>query len=133
MVIKEKVLVMDLDGTLCLGKAKGETYADVQPRKDVVATLRRYREQGFHIIIATARTMRTYEGDIGKINKHTLPEIVTWLHRHDIPFDSIHVGKPWQGKGGFYVDDKAIRPDEFVNLSYAEICALVGEDEAVGQ
>jgi capsule biosynthesis phosphatase len=38
------------------------------------------------------------------------------------------MGKPWGGRGGFYVDDKAIRPDEFLRLSYEEILALVGED-----
>ena len=38
--------------------------------------------------------------------------IVNWLNKHDVPFDEIHIGKPWCGDDGFYVDDKAIRPDE---------------------
>jgi capsule biosynthesis phosphatase len=51
-----------------------------------------------------------------------------WLDRHGIPYDELHVGKPWPGRGGFYVDDKAIRPEEFVGLSYQEILAIVGTD-----
>ena len=40
----------------------------------------------------------------------------------------MHLGKPWPGRGGFYVDDKSIRPDEFLKLSYEEILALIGEE-----
>jgi len=47
------------------------------------------------------------------------------LVRHEIPYDELYVGKPWCGFEGFYVDDKAIRPDELVKLSYAEICQLL--------
>ena len=54
--------------------------------------------------------------------------VLSWLDRHDVPYDELHVGKPWSGKGGFCVDDKAIRPDEFLKLSYDEIRAIVGVD-----
>jgi capsule biosynthesis phosphatase len=35
------------------------------------------------------------------------------------------VGKPWCGEEGFIVDDKAIRPDEFVNHDYEYIKKLI--------
>jgi capsule biosynthesis phosphatase len=54
---------------------------------------------------------------------------MAWLDRHQVPYDELHVGKPWGGKGGFYVDDKAIRPDEFTRLSYEEILAIVEGDK----
>jgi capsule biosynthesis phosphatase len=72
--------------------------------------------------------MRTYEGQIGKINANTLPVIIDWLARHEIPYDELHVGKPWCGTDGFYVDDKAIRPSEFLALSHAEIQALLAKE-----
>ncbi|HAN2428273.1 TPA: capsular biosynthesis protein, partial [Escherichia coli] len=56
----------------------------------------------------------------------TLPIIVEWLEKNNVPYDEIYVGKPWCGHEGFYVDDKAIRPNEFVNLSYNEIKKLTG-------
>lgn len=122
-----KRLVIDLDDTLTIADA-AKSYRDVSPRKDVVAKLRTYKAQGFDVVIHTARNMRTHEGNVGKITVHTLPIITEWLNAHDIPFDEIWLGKPWCGREGFYVDDKAIRPDEFARLSYSEICALVGID-----
>jgi len=68
--------------------------------------------------------MKTHNNSVGLINAKTLPIIIEWLNRHEIPYDEIHVGKPWCGSEGFYIDDKAIRPDEFLNLSYEEICFL---------
>lgn len=59
--------------------------------------------------------------------KHGGKEMMEWLDRCEIPYDEIHLGKPWPGRGGFYVDDKTIRPDEFVKLSYNEILGLIGE------
>jgi capsule biosynthesis phosphatase len=121
-----KTIVMDLDDTLTT--AGVSEYADAPIREDVVTQLRRYRETGFKITILTARNMRTYEGDVKKITAHTLPTIIEWLDRNNVPYDDIVVGKPWCGHEGFYVDDKAIRPDEFVNLNYEEICKVIKTD-----
>lgn len=128
MIHRDKTIVMDLDGTLCEKKREGESYADVEPRRDVMEQLRRYKGQGFYVVIATARNMRTFDGNVGKINANTLPVIIEWLKKHDVPYDELHVGKPWQGSGGFYVDDKAIRPDEFVKMTYEEIVRVVGSE-----
>ena len=72
--------------------------------------------------------MRTYEGNVGKINIHTLPVIIEWLHTHKVPYDEIIVGKPWCGEDGFYIDDRAVRPSEFANLSYFEITQLLEKE-----
>jgi len=121
-----KRLVLDLDGTIALDEPH-VGYADRRPDLTVVERIREYKELGFEIIIASARNMRTHGNSIGKINAHTLPIIIEWLQRHDIPYDEIHVGKPWCGHDGFYVDDRAIRPSEFVSLSLAQIQDLIGQ------
>lgn len=118
-----KRLIFDLDDTLCT--TQNGDYANAQPIIEVIEKLKEYHRQGFTIVINTSRNMRTYQGNIGAINKNTLPIIIDWLGRHDIPYDELYVGKPWCGFEGFYVDDKAIRPDELVKLSYAEICQLL--------
>jgi capsule biosynthesis phosphatase len=120
-------LVLDLDGTLTLD-GDGESYALKTPNQAVIEKIRQYKADGFQIIIATARNMRTFSGSIGKINANTLPVIIDWLQRHDVPYDEIHVGKPWSGDGGFYVDDKAIRPSEFCALEYSEIISLLKQE-----
>ncbi|MBO2593070.1 HAD hydrolase family protein [Shewanella algae] len=123
-----KRLIVDLDGTLTQGDSKD--YSAVSPRLDVIAKLREYQAQGFDIVISTARNMRTFEGNVGKINIHTLPVITAWLDKHQVPYDEILVGKPWCGHEGFYIDDRAIRPSEFAKLSRERIEELLADDKA---
>jgi capsule biosynthesis phosphatase len=120
-------IVIDLDRTITQPK-DGQGYQDSDYDKELVEALHRYRAQGFTIAIYTARNMRTYSGNLGKINAVTLPGIIAWLDANNIPYDEIHVGKPWCENAGFYVDDKAIRPDEFKRLTLEQIYELIGRD-----
>lgn len=128
MIVEDKVLVMDIDGTICESRNPGESYLDVKPIEGVVSKLLEYRENKFYIILCTARQMRTHQGNIGRINAITAKVLFEWLDMHSIPYDEVHFGKPWCGQKGFYVDDKAIRPDEFEKLSYDQIVKLISRD-----
>lgn len=125
-----RAVVIDLDNTLCVTQA-GD-YANAEPISEVVEALREFHDQGFEIVIHTSRNMRTHQNNVGRITAKTVPVILDWLQRNEIPFDEIVVGKPWCGSEGFYVDDRAIRPSEFVALSDSEIQDLLraerGED-----
>ena len=121
----EKIIVMDIDGTLCPEKSDSQNYEDLRPFTDVVEKLQKYKLDGFYIILFTSRNMRTYNGSLGLINKNTSKVVIEWLERYNIPYDEIYFGKPWQGFGGFYVDDKTIRPDEFLKYSYDEIMDII--------
>lgn len=125
MIGGERVLVVDIDGTLCEIKEAGQSYAEVEPLRPVVERLAAYRREGFRVALYTSRTMRSHDGNIGEITAKTVPVLVEWLARHEIEYDELHIGKPWPGVGGFYVDDRAVRPDEFINLSYEEILRLI--------
>lgn len=122
-----KRLVVDLDDTLTLSN-ENLSYAMKEPNLALIAKLREYEREGFEIIIQTARNMRTFQQSIGKINAQTLPVIIEWLKKHHVPYSEIHVGKPWCGTHGFYVDDRAVRPREFLRLSRDEIGALLTKD-----
>ncbi len=122
-----KKLVVDLDGTITL--ANTSDYKNVLPNVELIESLREYKKNGFTIVISTARNMRTYEGNVGKINIHTLPTITEWLDRHEVPYDEVLVGKPWCGHDGFYIDDRAIRPSEFTAMSSEEITALIEKEK----
>ncbi|WP_250523101.1 MULTISPECIES: capsular biosynthesis protein [unclassified Caballeronia] len=128
MLVKQKCIVMDIDGTLCPKKLPDESYGDLLPIPEMMEQLVRYREQGFYVILFTSRNMNTHDGNIGRIVANTGKLLMEWLDRHQVPYDELHLGKPWPGRGGFYVDDKAIRPDEFLKLSYNEILKLVGDE-----
>lgn len=123
-----KRLVFDLDNTLTK-EGTGGSYLTVEPRQEMIELLKRYKQDGFEIIISTSRNMRTYNCSVGKITANTLPIILEWLKKHEVPFDEIMVGKPWCGNDGFYIDDKAIRPSEFLALSYTEIIELLNKEK----
>ena len=118
-----KNLVIDIDKTLTKGDNKD--YSLVSPNTVVIEKLKEYKNNGFNIILFTSRNMRSHNNNIGKITAKTLPIIFKWLEKNNVPFDEIYVGKPWCGNKGFYVDDKAIRPEEFVEKTYAEITKLI--------
>ena len=122
-----KRIVIDLDGTITAHETSN--YEDVAPNLQVIEALRRYKADGFEIVIFSSRNMRTYEGEVGKINIHTLPVIMAWLERHDVPHDQVIVGKPWCGFEGFYVDDKTVRPSEFARMRHDEIQALLAAEK----
>lgn len=118
-----KTLIVDLDGTITVDTEC--EYEKKPANKEMIKKLLEYKKIGFKIVINTSRNMKTYQGNIGKINVNTLPKIIEWLNKHNIPYDEIIVGKPWCGEDGFYVDDKAIRPSEFISKSYDEIKKLL--------
>ena len=121
-----KRIIIDLDNTIC--QAIDGDYANAQPIPPVIAKLREYRAGGFEITIHTARNMRTFGGDVDRITQTTLPIIIDWLDRHEVPYDHVAVGKPWCGDEGFYVDDRSIRPSEFVNLPYERIAETIADE-----
>jgi capsule biosynthesis phosphatase len=116
-------LIVDIDNTLCI--TTNSDYENSKPVIPVIEKLREYKELGFTIVLFSSRNMRTFESNIGKINIHTVPKLINWLHKFEVPFDELLIGKPWCGNDGFYIDDRAIRPSEFLNLSYDEIQALL--------
>jgi len=122
---ERRALVVDIDGTLCPVKPHDSRYEDLEPHFEMIERLQQWRADGYRIVLHTARNMRTYDGNLGLINKHTAPKLIEWLERWNIPFDELHFGKPWAGDDGFYIDDRAVRPDELLKFSAAELKALL--------
>lgn len=127
--MKMKKIILDLDATLTIDTECD--YEDKPVNKKVLDACVYYKKMGFYIVINTSRNMKTFSGNIGKINFETLPKIITWLEKNNVPFDEIYVGKPWCGKDGFYVDDRSIRPSEFASLSYSEILDLLDSEKKI--
>ena len=113
-------LLVDLDETLAF-RPNGEEYSEALPDIEMIEHLRRWRTAGFQIVIYTARNMRTFDGDVDMIRKHTLPIILEWLAFHAVPYDDIYLGKPWPGPDGYYIDDRAITPDAFKAMRIPEV------------
>ncbi len=125
MIQDLNVIVFDIDGTLCEELKPKQSYLEAVPKVPMIEKLKEYKNNGYYIILNTSRNMRSYEGNVGRINANTAKVLFQWLEKHDIPFDEIHYGKPWCGHNGFYVDDKAVRPNEFLEYTHDQIIELL--------
>lgn len=118
-------IVLDVDRTLCPLRTPEQSYSDLIPYPEMVEKVQAYHDQGWYVIIHTARQMRTHQCNQGRINATTLPMLIHWLNEHGIPFDEIWPDKPWCGYNGIYVDDSTISPQEFLTLPWPQIQATI--------
>lgn len=118
---KDVKLIFDVDGTLCPLRKPDEEYIDLIPDQPMVDKLRSYKKEGATIVLFSSRNMKTYNGNLGLINANTAKIMQKWLDKWDIPYDEIYFGKPWPGPNGLYIDDRTVRPDEFLKYDYDEL------------
>lgn len=128
-LFKNFSIVMDIDGTICPIKGADEKYEDLIPFTDVIIKMNEYKKAGAKIILYTSRNVNTYKGNLGLINANTAKILLFWLDKWQIPYDEILYGKPWPGNNGFYVDDRAVRPDEFIKYGYDELIEICKESK----
>lgn len=91
-----KLIAVDLDGTLCEGEFWGE--GDPVPKQPMIDTITALYHKGAHIIIYTARQPKYYA------------ETHAWLLKSRVPFHGIVM----QMKPGadIYIDDKALNVED---------------------
>ena len=116
-------IVVDLDNTITI-EEPSVPYAKKKPNLEVISKLHEYKKMGFKIIINTARRMKTHRNDESLILKDVGEDTLTWLKKNDVPYDGLKFGKPF-AENGFYVDDKSVRPNEFLEMSSEELLNLV--------
>lgn len=105
---KKQTLIYDLDETLCTKKQSHETYADVKPIQPMIDQLNKFYDEGFTIIISTARNMVTQNNHVSKVVKNVGMVTMQWLEDHGVKYHGIQWGKEY---GALYIDDKACLPD----------------------
>ena len=125
---EDLTFVFDVDGTLCPIKKEDERYEDLVPYSEMVDKIREYKEGGAKIVFLTSRNMNSFGGNIGLINAKTAKVLLEWLDKWEIPYDEIIYGKPWPGHHGFYVDDRTVRPSEFLSKNVEELDEIVRRD-----
>ena len=123
VMLKEKSIVFDLDHTICYPNMdKDDThgrYAEALPNEKLIAKMRVLEAMGYTIIISTARRMLTHNGDIKAIIEDVGEITREWLDKYDVPWHKIEFGKPYSRT--YYVDDKALRPDEFLETDFTTL------------
>ena len=111
MIDVSRTMVVDVDDTILT--TVNRDYANSKPIVEVVSKLREAKSNGWTILLHTARGMGRSNGKIELVQEEVVNEITSFCSKWDVPYDEIIVGKPW---AAMYVDDKALRPDEFANL-----------------
>ncbi len=129
MIKNDKVLVLDIDGTITLESTYSGDYSKVMVNEHILKRIIEYKESGYWIVLYTSRNMKTFQGNQGMILAKTAPILLKWLAENNVPYDELHFGKPWCGNAGFYIDDKAIRPKEFMEYSSEEIGEILKRDK----
>lgn len=107
------VLVVDLDKTLCTKKSPNESYSDVKPINNIIDVINSLHNNGVEIIIESARNMLTQNNNEAKVIKNIGLDTLNWLKDNNICYDGIKFGKTM---GTCYIDDKALRPKEFIKI-----------------
>lgn len=112
-------IVIDLDFTICRPNLEEpdveKRYGEAEPIDDVIEALRGWNEAGYYIIILTSRRMATSRGDVSAAEAEVGEITRRWLEEHEVPHDELVFGKPLSTT--FYVDDRAMSPDDFVRHS----------------
>ncbi|MDR1242454.1 MAG: NTP transferase domain-containing protein [Deltaproteobacteria bacterium] len=113
------VMVIDLDNTITI-EEPGISYAEKKPNLPVIKKMRELADAGCRLIIHSSRRMETFGSDEARVVADIAEITLQWLKRHQVPFDGLRFGKPY-ARNGFYVDDKALRPEEFARMSLAAL------------
>lgn len=108
--MKRNSIVIDVDDTILT--TFNRDYVNSTPHQDVINIINRLHRNGWHVTLYTARGQLSMNGDLEKIETEVRPILEEWLEKHDVRYDVLLMGKPYANT--YYVDDKALRPDEFV-------------------
>lgn len=118
-------ICVDLDGTICELRKKGETYRDVMPKPGAVAFLQSLKKANHTIIIHTARNMQTQGHNVGKVIKNVGRITLEWLDENNIPYDEIYFGKP---NADITIDDRCVRFLSWEDLTISKIEKLAKDE-----
>jgi hypothetical protein len=94
----DRTIAVDFDDTIVV-----RVFGTLVPAKDCVEGLHMLREQGYRIVIHSARSWDKWQDKVEREN-----EMVNLLDHWEIPYDEIYTGK---GKppAMAYVDDRGLR------------------------
>ena len=108
--------VFDIDETISRWN-DNRNYEEFVPDRDMIYRIARLYHKGHYITLYTARGMLSMKGDIRKIEKEIRPPLEAWLKKWNVKYDVLIMGKP---AGDYYVDDKNLSIDQFLNGDYDE-------------
>lgn len=92
---------VDFDDTIIDNDSDSETY--LQPLPGAVDALRTLRDEGYRVIVWSARSSPAWGDNAAKVE-----EMRRILREHDIPHDEVDVGDKGKRPCLLYIDDNAV-------------------------
>jgi len=111
-----KTLVCDIDDTISLTTTRD--WENAEPLWPTINRVNELYDDGWQIILLTARGQLSCEGDTEKADKKYRERIESWLHKHGVKYHKLSFKKYL---GAYYVDDKALTPEAFQELDIKTI------------
>jgi capsule biosynthesis phosphatase len=118
---KQFKLVVDLDDTISF--CYDRDFANAAPNIELINKINKLFDQGWDIEILTARGQLSCDGDSEAAREKYWTQITEWLHKNGVKYHCLSFHKPL---ATFYVDDKALRPDEFVAMDIRVLKGISG-------
>lgn len=104
-------LVFDIDGTIsfCLDR----DFENAKPNKPLIQKLNEFYDNGWQIILCTSRGQLSCGGNLEKRKAKYEKQIIHWMEKHGVKYHKLSFEKDF---AEYYIDDKAMRPEEFINF-----------------
>jgi len=112
----DKRIIVDFDDTISLTTTRN--WDTAEPIWPTINKMNNLYDKGWEVWIVTARGQLSCKGDFLKADKKYRNIIETWLKKHGVKYHKLSFEKYL---ASYYIDDKALRPEEFVDLEIKEI------------
>lgn len=111
-----KTIICDVDDTLSVTTT--HDWQNAEPIWQTVNKINKLYDEGWTIILVTARGQISCNGDFQKADKKYRAGMESWLKRYGVKYHMLSFQKYL---AAYYVDDKSLTPEEFHELDIREI------------
>jgi len=108
----EFTLVVDVDDTILT--TENRDYANSTPNIPLIEKINGLYDEGWSIFYFSARGHVSYNNDIYDVEGTVYPIMEQWMEDNNVKYTRVLLGKPI---AKYYIDDKAILPEEFLKLN----------------
>ncbi len=102
--MKLKTICFDIDNVICKTDTTRD-YSKSIPIKKNIKIINEAYNNGFNIILYTARCMGRYKGNLTKVKKQIKPLTLKQLKNWEVKYHKIYFGKP---SFDLFIDDKSL-------------------------
>lgn len=114
-------IVIDLDDTISF--CTNRDFANAKPNVSVIQKINELYHKNWEIEIRTARGQLSCNGDYAKAEEKYGAQVRKWLGDHGVFYHLLSFEKPL---ATFYVDDRALRPEEFAKMDVQPLFGMSG-------